>query len=66
MLSSSFLHRMGVALGSGAAAQEFNGIVGAIQDLKRGKTYYVDTNNGNDNSNGLSWDAAFETMESTP
>ena len=57
---------MGVALGSGAAAQEFNGIVGAIQDLKRGKTYYVDTNNGNDNSNGLSWDAAFETMESTP
>jgi hypothetical protein len=63
MISSNTINRLGVAMGSAGAASELNGTLSAIQDLKRGKTYYVDTNNGNDNSNGLSWDAAFETMD---
>lgn len=34
-----------------------------LRDTQRGQTYYVDTNTGNDSSNGKSWTSAFETMD---
>ena len=35
---------------------------GLYRDAHRGDTYYVDTNSGNDNSNGKTWASAFLTM----
>lgn len=39
------------------------GSPGLYRDPMRGKTYFVDTNTGNDSSNGKSWGSAFLTMD---
>ena len=60
--TAEFRQRAKIAFADQSVADELTDKLDLVQVLKRGTTYYVDTNTGSDSRDGKSWAQAFLTM----